>query len=139
MADDGSIRISSRLIIPAAELTWRFSPSGGPGGQHANTSNTRAEVTWRIDDSVVVSEEQRRRLTDALGATLAVAADDTRSQTRNRDLARNRLAERVTAALHVPTKRKDTKPSRRARQRRLDEKRRRGQTKAGRSKPRYDE
>ena len=139
MADDGSIRVSSRLVIPAAELSWRFSASGGPGGQHANTSNTRAEVTWSIAESAVLSTTQRERLSAKLGSVVSVAADDTRSQTRNRDLAMSRLGRRVADALVVPKARRPTKPGKGAKQRRLDAKRRRSQTKAGRTKPRYDD
>ncbi|MFV0525276.1 MAG: alternative ribosome rescue aminoacyl-tRNA hydrolase ArfB [Acidimicrobiales bacterium] len=124
--------------MPAAELTWRFSPSGGPGGQHANTTNSRAEVVYDIASSAVLSERQREILTQAFGPRLTVGVDDTRSQARNRALARQRLAERLRAALVPPRNRRATKPGRRARQRRLDAKRRRSDLKSQRRRPPID-
>ncbi|MEL7157579.1 MAG: alternative ribosome rescue aminoacyl-tRNA hydrolase ArfB [Actinomycetota bacterium] len=138
-ADDDSLEVTARVRIPNRELSWRFSPSGGPGGQHANTSHTRAEVTFEVATSTALSPAQRQRVVDALGPVVTVVADDTRSQTRNRELARRRLAERLRGALHVPKARKNTKPSRRAKQRRIDDKRRRSQLKSGRSRPRLDD
>lgn len=137
--DDDSLEVTARVRIPNRELSWRFSPSGGPGGQHANTSHTRAEVTFEVATSSALTEAQRDRLVRVLGPVVTVVADDTRSQTRNRDLARQRLAERLRQGLHVPKQRKDTKPSRRAKQRRVEAKRRRSQIKSGRSKPRLDD
>lgn len=137
--DSEGVPVSGRLVIPATELTWRFSPSGGPGGQHANTSNTRAEVTFDIAASAVLTEWQRRRLLDRLGPRVVVSADDTRSQLRNRGLALDRLAERLRDALKTSSTRRPTKPGRRAKERRVQAKRRRSQLKAGRSKPDYDD
>ncbi|MEM9889452.1 MAG: alternative ribosome rescue aminoacyl-tRNA hydrolase ArfB [Actinomycetota bacterium] len=135
VTDDGSLEVTARVRVPERELSWRFAPSGGPGGQHANTSNTRAELTFNVARSIAFSDAQRERLLKALGAVVTVVADDTRSQTRNRELARQRLAERLRGALHVPKARKATRPSKRARQRRVDDKRRRSRLKANRSKP----
>ena len=124
--------VNGRLVIPAAELTWRFSPSGGPGGQHANTSNTRAEVVFDISSSAVLSGGQRSRLIERFGSQLAVSVDDTRSQTRNRQIAMERLAARLADALQPTKKRRATKPGRGAKERRLKSKRQRSQLKAGR-------
>ena len=131
--------VSSSLVIPDAELEWKFSPSGGPGGQHANKANTRVELTWNIASSAVVSDIQRRRLTTALGDETRVVVDDERSQARNREIAIDRLVERVKAALIPPRPRRPTKPSKGAKQRRLDAKRRAGQTKRLRQRPRHDD
>ena len=127
-----TLRVNDRLTIPDSELVWRFGPSGGPGGQHANTANTRAEVVFEIADSTTLTEGQRERLTHMFGPRVRVAADDTRSQARNRELAAERLADRLAGAL-VPTKtRTATRPGRGAKERRLKDKRQRSQRKAER-------
>ncbi|MFV0258007.1 MAG: alternative ribosome rescue aminoacyl-tRNA hydrolase ArfB [Acidimicrobiales bacterium] len=135
---DGPLAVNGSLTVPAAELVWRFSASGGPGGQHANTTNSRAEVVYDIAASAVLSERQREMLTRAFGNRVAVSVDDTRSQARNRSLARQRLAERLRAALVPSRTRRATKPGRRARQRRLDAKRRRSDLKSQRRRPPID-
>ena len=124
--------VNGGLVIPAAELTWRFSPSGGPGGQHANTSNTRAEVTFDITSSAVLSAAQQQVLAARFGPRLSISVDETRSQTRNRQIALERLAARLRDALRPKKKRRATKPSRGAKERRLQAKRKRSQLKAGR-------
>ncbi len=134
MDGDGGLQVNSRLVIPSSELGWRFSPSGGPGGQHANTSNTRAEVTFDVEGSGVLNEGQRRLLLDRLGPRVVVSADDTRSQVRNRQLALDRLAERLRGGLRTPTKRKPTRPKRGAVERRLEDKKRRSKRKADRGR-----
>ncbi|MDQ6782399.1 MAG: aminoacyl-tRNA hydrolase [Actinomycetota bacterium] len=126
MADDDPLVIRPGLAIPNSELTWRFSTSGGPGGQHVNTSNTRAEVRFDIAGSPSLSPAVRQRLIDRLGDTVAVAASDRRSQARNRDLALERLAARLSSALRVETPRRPTRPTLGAKRRRLDAKRRQG-------------
>jgi ribosome-associated protein len=126
------VRINDRLTIPDAELVWRFGPSGGPGGQHANTANTRAEVVFEIATSEVLSEGQRSALERQFGPRIRVAADDTRSQARNREIALERLAERAETALRPRRKRTATKPGRGAKERRLRAKRERSQRKAER-------
>ncbi|MGF1595325.1 MAG: alternative ribosome rescue aminoacyl-tRNA hydrolase ArfB [Acidimicrobiales bacterium] len=135
-ADD--LVVNDHLIIPASELSWRFSTSSGPGGQHANTANTRAEVTFDVDASAVLTDGDRRRLRTRFGQRVSVAADDTRSQARNRALARDRLAARMRDALVRRPRRQPTKPSRGARQRRLESKRRRARLKSDRRRPRLD-
>src|SRR5688500_10370438 len=96
MAEDpGRLRVSPTLVIPLAELTWRFSRSGGPGGQHANTADTRAEVRFDIAGSPSLGPRQRARLLERLGDEVRVVASDERSQARNRELALRRLADRL--------------------------------------------
>lgn len=125
-----------RFTIPDAELKWRFGPSGGPGGQHANKTSTRAELTFDIANSRAFDEAMRERLTDNLGAEVRITEDGSRSQATNRKKAIRRLhAMLEEAARPDPPKRRRTKPSRAARQRRLDQKRQRGQTKSTRKPP----
>ena len=131
--------VNSSLSIPDGELDWAFSRSGGPGGQHANKSNTRVELTWEIATSEVLSSDQRRRLIDAFGAELRVVADDERSQARNRSLASERLAARVAEALRPVRKRRPTKPTRGSKKRRVEAKRRNSQRKQLRQKPTRDD
>jgi ribosome-associated protein len=123
------------FVIPADELTWRFGPSGGPGGQHANTANTRAEVVFEIEASPSLSDYHRTKLFDAFGPRLRVVADDTRSQSRNREIALKRLETKVADALKPKTKRRATKPSRGSKERRLKSKKRTTQLKAQRRTP----
>lgn len=133
------IEVDSTLVIPDAEIQWKFSPSGGPGGQHANRSSTRAELTWHVAESVVLSNAQRDRLTTELGPIVRIAADDTRSQTRNREIAEQRLAERCREALVEVRRRRSTRPTGGSRRRRLAEKRRHSETKRLRRPPSRDD
>ena len=130
------IEINSSLVIPDAELEWKFTTSGGPGGQHANRSSTRVQLSWSIANSGVLSESMRDRLQAKLGDVVRVDVDDHRSQLRNKDVAGERLADKVRAALVRQRKRKPTKPTKGAQRRRLDSKRRTSQTKNLRQKPR---
>ncbi len=134
MATDDPLRVNAGLSIPASELTWRFGPSGGPGGQHANTANTRAELVFEIAESTSLNAHQRDRLDREFGPRLRVVADDTRSQTRNRDIALERMAEKLSEALKPKRVRRATRPGRGAKERRLKEKRQRSERKARRSK-----
>lgn len=129
------IEINSGLVIPDAELDYKFTTSGGPGGQHANKASTRVQISWSVADSAVLTENDRAWLTDKLGATVRVDVDQARSQARNRDLAAERLAEKVRTALVRPRRRKATKPSRGAKARRLAGKRRTSETKRLRQRP----
>jgi ribosome-associated protein len=139
MADgEGWLRVSSSLRIPDAELSWRFSRSGGPGGQHANTADTRVEVRFDVAGSPSLGPRQRARLLDALGPEVRAVAADERSQARNRELARRRLADRLAAALRVDAPRRATRPSRSSVERRLTDKRRQAERKAARRPPRLD-
>ncbi|MGI8664243.1 MAG: alternative ribosome rescue aminoacyl-tRNA hydrolase ArfB [Acidimicrobiales bacterium] len=133
MEDDDELRVNGSLAIPVHELEWRFTASGGPGGQHANRSNTKAEVRFDVLASATLGPHQRARLLSSLGPLVRVVADDERSQARNRALARERLAARLAAALRIQRPRRPTKPTRGAKERRLDDKRRRGSTKQQRS------
>ena len=132
---DEPLRVTARLSIPAAELLERFSRSSGAGGQHVNTSDTRVELSFDVLRSPSLSETLRARALERLASRLAdgvltVTASDRRSQRQNRDLARERLAEALRAAVAPPPrKRRPTKPSKGAVQSRLDEKKRRGQVK----------
>ena len=119
------IRITPSCTIDAGELEWRFTGSGGPGGQHANTANTRAELRFDIAGSPSLGPRQRARLEARLGPVLRVVATDSRSQSRNRELALQRLRSRLAGALHVERRRVATKPSRAAKHKRLDTKRQR--------------
>jgi ribosome-associated protein len=125
-ADDaaGVVRVSPSLAIPRSELQYRFGPSGGPGGQHANKVNTRVELRFDVARSPSLGPRQRSRLIDRLGPEIRVVADDERSQSRNRQLATERFCARIAAALHVEKARRPTRPTRGATERRLEEKRR---------------
>jgi ribosome-associated protein len=123
LGDDGSVRITSSLRIPLSELHLRFSPSGGPGGQHANKVNTRVELRFDVAGSPSLGPRQRARLLERLGPEVRVVADDERSQGRNRQLAVERFRQRMAAALHVEKVRRPTAPSRGAKERRLTAKR----------------
>jgi ribosome-associated protein len=123
------LRVSSTCVVRMDELEWRFSASGGPGGQHVNTSNTKAEVRFDIASSPSLGPRQRARLLERLGPELRVVASDERSQLRNRELALERLRVKLAEALHIETPRRPTKPTKGAKERRLDEKRQRSETK----------
>ncbi|MGD0984518.1 MAG: alternative ribosome rescue aminoacyl-tRNA hydrolase ArfB [Acidimicrobiales bacterium] len=133
MADvTGDLVVTRSLTIPSAELRWRFSGSGGPGGQHANTSNTKVMLIWNIEASEALTDYQKRRLILELGPVIRVVAVDERSQTRNRDVALERLRERVRAALAVRARRRPTAPTKSSVDRRLAAKRQRSELKTER-------
>ena len=112
-----------------SEIAFRFSRSSGPGGQHAQKSSTRAEALFDVAESAGLSEAERARVLERLGPVVRAVAQDERSQLRNRELATERILEQLRDAVKVRRKRKPTKPSTAAREQRLDEKRRRGDTK----------
>ena len=129
--------------IPAAELQWSFGTSGGPGGQHANRSNTRAELRYDLAGSNVFPEATRHWMLDQLGnravdGVVMVTADDSRSQWRNRSIARKRLTEWLAESMRRPTPRKKTRPTRASQRRRLDEKKARSEKKRMRRRPDSD-
>jgi ribosome-associated protein len=127
------------VSLVKSEVEWRFSASGGPGGQHVNTSNTKAEAVFDVEPSTLPGWA-KQRLLKRLGPTVSVTASDTRSQSRNRDLALDRLAEKLREGLKPPPPpRRATKPSKAATARRLDEKRHRGETKTQRRRPTADD
>ncbi len=117
------VRVTPSLVIPLAELQVRFSPSGGPGGQHANKVNTRVELRFDVSGSPSLGPRQRARLLERLGPELRLVVDDERSQLRNRQLAVERFRLRMADALHVDKARRPTRPSRGAKERRLAAKR----------------
>ena len=129
------LRVTRTCVIPLDELEWRFSASGGPEGQHANTSNTRAEVRFDVRASPSLGPRQRARLLERLGPVVRVAASDERSQARNRQLALERLRSRLADALRVARPRRPTAPSKAARERRLRAKHRRADVKRQRARP----
>ena len=133
------ILIDERLTIPDAELDVRFTPSSGPGGQHANKASTRVELTWNIAESTVLTEWQQHRLASRLGQLVTVSADDERSQVRNRAIAERRLAQRVRESLVVQKSRRPTRPSRGSVERRLQSKRSTSQNKKLRRRPSRDD
>jgi ribosome-associated protein len=126
---DGSLRVGRDLVIPPSELTWGFSPSGGPGGQHANTANTRVELVFDLEASKALGPRQRARLLGRLGPVIRVVVSDERSQARNRELALLRLGQRLEDALRVERRRLPTQPTEDSRRRRLREKRLRAERK----------
>ena len=129
------LRVTRTCVIPLDELEWRFSASGGPGGQHANTSNTRAEVRFDVRASPSLGPRQRARLLERLGPVVRVVASDERSQIRNRQLAIDRLRSRLAEGLRVARPRRPTAPSKAARERRLSAKHRRADVKRQRARP----
>ena len=132
MADDtgDGVRVNESVVIPRDELVARASRSGGAGGQHVNTSSTRIELVWNVAASRALTDEQRERLLQKLSSrldgerNLRVVASDRRSQRQNRESAEERMTELVRQALIVPKKRRPTKPTRAAKQARLESKRR---------------
>jgi len=112
-----------------SEIAFRFSRSSGPGGQHANKSSTRAEALFDVERLTGLTEAERSRVLEKLGPVVRAVAQDERSQLRNRELATERILEQLREATKVRRKRTATKPTRAAKERRLDEKKRRGQTK----------
>lgn len=127
--------MSRTCSIPLAELEWRFSGSGGPGGQHANTANTRVELRFDVARAPSLGPRQRARLLERLGPVVRVVAADERSQARNRALALDRLRSRLAEALRVRPERRATTPTPASRRRRLEDKRRRQDVKRLRSGP----
>jgi ribosome-associated protein len=131
------------LLIPESELAERFSRSSGPGGQSVNTTDSRVELSWDVAASTVLSDVQRARLLDRLAGrlvdgVLTIAASEHRSQFQNRAAARRRLQDLLADALQPPSPaRRATKPSRAAKARRVEDKRRRGQVKAARRRPEF--
>jgi ribosome-associated protein len=133
------LRIDERLSLPPAEVEVRASRSSGPGGQHANVTASRVEAVFDVERSQALSEEQRARLLERLGPVVTAVAQEARGQARNRELALQRLAQKIAAGLRVQRKRRPTRPTRAAKQRRLEQKRRTGQRKRRRQPPSFDE
>jgi ribosome-associated protein len=133
-----SIRVHRGLAIPLDEIRLRTSRSSGPGGQHAQKTETRVEASFDLDASKTLSEGQKARLRDRLGPVVRAVAQDERSQSRNRELALERLAAALRDGLRTERPRRPTAPTRASKERRLDEKRVRGRTKRLRKPPDED-
>lgn len=129
------LRVTGSCRIPLDELEWRFTGSGGPGGQHANTANTRVEVRFDVGASRALGPRQRARLLERLGPVVRALAADERSQARNRELALERLRSRIAEGLRVTRPRIATKPTRGEREARLEAKHRRSERKRSRRPP----
>jgi ribosome-associated protein len=136
---DDPMPIGRGAAVPLSEVELRTSRSSGPGGQHANVTASRVEAVFDVGASRALSEEQKRRITARCGPVVRATAQDTRSQSRNRELALERLRSRLASALTVQRPRRATRPSFAARRRRLEAKRRRAEVKRGRQRPAPDE
>jgi ribosome-associated protein len=132
--DDG-LRVTPSLSIPLSEIELRTSRSSGPGGQHANVTESRVEAAFEVAASSSLTDAQRTRLEEQVGPRVTAVAQDARSQARNRELALERLAAKLAAALEVPKRRRATRPSRTAQKKRIESKRRRSRTKRLRRPP----
>jgi ribosome-associated protein len=130
-----SIQVTRSVSLPRSEIELRFSRSSGPGGQHAQKSDTRVEAIFDVEASAALSEAQKRRVLAKAGPVLRAVAQDERSQWRNRELATERLVDSLREALKVPRRRRPTKPSKGSIERRLDAKRRRSNVKRLRRPP----
>jgi ribosome-associated protein len=135
MTDSESIRVTRSVVLPRSEIELRTSRSSGPGGQHAQKSETRVEAVFDVEASSALSDAQKRRVVAKAGPILRAIAQDERSQLRNKDLATERLVESLREALRVPRRRVPTKPSAASRKRRLEQKKRRSQVKRLRRQP----
>jgi ribosome-associated protein len=135
MQDSDAIRVTRSVAIPRSEIELRFSRSSGPGGQHAQKSDTRVDARFDVLASAALTDGQKRRVVARAGPVLRAVAQDERSQWRNRELAVERLVDSLREALRVERRRVATKPSARARERRLEDKRRRSELKRQRRPP----
>jgi ribosome-associated protein len=130
-----SIRVTRSVSLPVSEIAMRVSRSSGPGGQHAQKSSTRVEAVFDVEASAALTDTQKRRVLVHTGPVIRAIAQDERSQLRNRELAVERLVEKLRAALAVPRRRVPTRPGAAARERRLTEKKRRSRVKKLRGQP----
>jgi ribosome-associated protein len=135
MAGEESIRVTRTVTIQRSEIELRFSRSSGPGGQHAQKTESRAEAIFDVERSTALSEVQKRRVVAKVGPVIRAVAQDERSQWRNRELAIERVVEGLREALKVERRRRPTKPTRQSQERRLEQKRRRAETKRLRRRP----
>ena len=124
-----SIRVTRTVVLPLSDVEFRTSRSSGPGGQHAQKTETRVEAVLDVERATALTDAQKRRVVARAGPVLRAVAQDERSQSQNRELARERLVAQLREALRVPRKRRPTKPTQAAVERRLDEKRRRSRVK----------
>jgi ribosome-associated protein len=137
--DDEALHPARGVTIPLGEVVLRASRSSGPGGQHANVTASRIEASFDVNASSALTDEQRRRITSRCGPVVRAIAQDARSQARNRELALQRLEERLARALHVPRSRTATRPTKASKVRRLESKRRRSEVKGARRRPRSED
>jgi ribosome-associated protein len=135
MTGPESIRVTRSVAVPLSEIVLRTSRSSGPGGQHAQKSETRVEAVFDVEASTALSDTQKRRVVAKAGPVLRAIAQDERSQLRNRELAIERLVESLRKALHVERRRVPTRPTGASKERRLEDKKRRGQVKRLRQPP----
>lgn len=135
---DEGIRVAEDTVIPLDEIQFRASRSSGPGGQHANVTASRIEAVFDVEESAALTGEQRDLLLRKLGPRVSAVAQDARSQARNRELALERLQAKLAAGLRRPKPRRPTRPSRAARERRLEQKRRTSERKRKRRPPPAD-
>jgi len=133
------LRVNDGLSLPLSEIELRTSRSSGPGGQHANVTASRVEAVFDVEASQALDDGQRERLRERLGPVVTAVAQDARGQSRNRELALQRLAAKIAAGLRVQRKRRATRPTRASRKRRLEQKRRTGERKRARRPPSADE
>ena len=131
--------MSSHWTVPEDEVSFRYMASGGPGGQHANRSNTKVEAVFRLDESPSMPASIKARVMAKLGDVVRVTVEDERSQLRNRTIAMERIQQRVDQAAKVERPRRKTKPTRGSQRRRLDTKRKRGDVKRQRRRPGHDD
>jgi ribosome-associated protein len=132
---DDPIQLGRHASIPLSEVVVRASRSSGPGGQHANVTASRIEASFNVRESASLTDEQKQRIIARAGPRVVAVAQDARSQSRNRELALERLRRRLTAALAVQWPRRPTKPSKTSVRRRLEAKRRQGERKRSRQRP----
>jgi ribosome-associated protein len=135
---DDILSVRPGVAIPLSEIEVRASRSSGPGGQHANVTASRIDASFDVNASNALSDEQKRRIASRLGPRVVAVAQDTRSQSRNREAALERLARRLASALEVQRPRVETRPSKAAQRARVESKRRRGARKAERRRPTSD-
>ena len=137
--DEGLLRVNRSCAIALRELSWKFTASGGPGGQHANTANTKVELRFDIEESPSLGPRQRARLLEKLGPSVRVTSSERRSQLQNREQALERLREILQEALAIERPRVATRPSKSAKVKRVESKRRRSDVKRGRQRPTSDD
>jgi ribosome-associated protein len=134
-APGATLRVHKGLAIPMSEITWRATTSGGPGGQHANRTLSRVEVQFDVGRSTSLGPRQRARLIERYGPVVRTAASESRSQSRNRQLALERLATRLAEGLRVDPTRRPTRPTKGSQVRRVEQKRQRSEIKRHRRAP----
>jgi ribosome-associated protein len=135
MTGEDVLRVHRGFAIPMAEVDWRATTSGGPGGQHANRTLSRVEVSFDVEASAALGPRQRARLLERVGPVVRASASESRSQARNREVALGRLAAKIDEGLRVRPSRTPTRPTAGSQRRRVDAKRRRGETKRRRRPP----